>query len=428
MRRLGIFVGIALAAAGHATCLAASAPEACGILDSMPAGGDDGRFAGIDQAIRQGLGPDGLYPGAVILIAHDGHVAHLAAFGNAQDLVVGKDGRVAPLAPPRPMRTDEIFDMASVSKMEATTAAILHLVDQNRLHLDDRLGRLLPVFAGTDKAAITVEQLLTHRAGLWEWQPTWLHRDATGSVMPFLARLPRRYGIGERWAYSDLGFMILGAIVSRVSGMPLDAYVRKELYLPQKMPDTGYLPSPALAPRIAATSQGDAYQRRMAETGKPFPIMFPPDRAGPVAYRTDFLVGQVNDANSWLGWDGVAGHAGVFSTALDLAHYLQTLLNGGCYGNWRLASPAVLARFEQTPFDAKQALGFRKIQIDGVTTPIFGHSGFTGTQFMFAPALNLSVVLLTNRLHRPDSASLHYPALTVLWNQVMRGAVTAAIQ
>lgn len=378
--------------------------------------------------MKAGLGPHASYPGAVLLIAKNGHVVHLAAFGAAQDLTVSPDGRAVPMASPRPMHDDELFDMASVTKVEATTAAVMHLVSQGRLHPEDRLGDLLPVFAGTDKATVTVEQLLTHRAGLWEWQPGWLYRDAGGSVLPWLARLPRRYGIGERWAYSDLGFMILGAVVSHVSGLPLDTYVRQELYVPQDMTDTGYLPSATLAPRIAATSQGDAYQRRMVETGKPYPVLYPPSPDVHVSYRTGFLVGQANDANSWFGWGGVAGHAGVFSTALDVGRYAQTLLNGGCYGNWRLASPEIVARFEQTPSDAKQALGFRKMQIDGVTTPVFGHPGFTGTQFAFAPELNLSVVLLTNRLHRPDTPSESYPVLSDLWNQVIRDAVAATTQ
>lgn len=400
---------------------AAAAPTACPILREPPAPTGDTRFAAVDAAVRGGIGT--LYPGAVLLITDRGQIVHRAAFGHAQTLASTPDGALHALAPPRAMAVDTLFDMASITKIEATTAAILQLVGAGRLSLDDRLGTLLPAFQGTDKAAITVRQLLTHRAGLWEWQPTWLHREASGQVLPYLAALPLRYPVGTRFAYSDLGFMLLGAIVTQVSGMPLDRYVRENLYRPLGMADTGFLPSPALRRRAAATSQGDGYQRRMAETGKPYPAApFPPTR--PFAdYRTHVLVGEANDANAALGWNGVAGHAGLFSTATDLARYAQALLNGGCFGRWRLAPPETVAAFEQTPFDPDQALGFHKTRLPGIAAPFYGHTGFTGTWFAFSPQLDLTVVLLTNRLHRPDGAPL--PILDTLRETVLRGAVAA---
>lgn len=400
---------------------AAAAPAACPVLRDPPAPPGDLRFAAVDAAVRGGIGT--LYPGAVLLIADRGRIVHRIAFGHAQTLASAPDGTLQPLGTPRAMAVDTPFDMASITKVEATTAAILQLVGAGRLSLDDRLGALLPAFQGTDKAAITVRQLLTHRAGLWEWQPTWLHRDGAGQVLPYLAALPLRYPAGARFAYSDLGFLLLGAIVTRVSGMPLDRYVREKLYRPLGMADTGFLPSPALRRWAAATSQGDGYQRRMAETGKPYPAApFPPAR--PFAdYRSQILVGEANDANAALGWGGVAGHAGLFSTATDLARYAQTLLNGGCLGRWRLAPPETVAAFEQTPFDADQALGFHKTQLPGIAAPFYGHSGFTGTWFAFSPQLGLTVVLLTNRLHRPDGEPL--PALDTLREAVLREAVAA---
>lgn len=398
-----------------------AAPAACPVLRASATRADDPRFAPIDAAVRGGVGT--LYPGAVLLVTHRGRIVHEAAFGHAQTLTTATDGTLRPLATPRAMRVDTPFDMASITKIEATTAAILHLVGTGRLSLDDRLGTLLRAFAGTDKADITVRQLLTHRAGLWEWQPTWLHRDPSGQPLPYLAALPLRYPVGARFAYSDLGFMLLGAVVERVTGAPLDRYVREQLYRPMGMTDTGFLPPPAIRPKAAATSPGDAYQRRMAETGKPYPAAaFPP--AQPFAgYRTQILVGEANDANAALGWHGVAGHAGLFSTATDLARYAQALLNGGCYGRWRLAPARTIAAFEQTPFDADQALGFHKTQLAGIAAPFYGHSGFTGTWFAFSPQLDMTVVLLTNRVHRPDGEA--YPALDALRETVLREAVAA---
>jgi len=402
---------------------ASAAPAACPVLSAPSTRADDTRFARIDAAVRGGVGT--VYPGAVLLVTDRGRIVHRAAFGHAQTLTTAPDGTLHTLATPRAMTVDTLFDMASVTKIEATTAAILHLVGTGRLSLDDRLGALLPKFRGTDKADITIRQLLTHRAGLWEWQPTWLHRDASGETLPYLAALPLRYPVGSRFAYSDLGFMLLGAVVERVAGMKLDRYVREKLYRPLGMTDTGFLPSSTLRRRAAATSQGDAYQRRMAETGKPYPAApFPP--AQPFAgYRNHVLVGEANDANAALGWRGVAGHAGLFSTAIDLARYAQALLNGGCYGRWRLAPAPTVAAFEQTPFDADQALGFHKTQLAGIAAPFYGHSGFTGTWFALSPQLDMTVVLLTNRVHRPDGEP--YPALDTLRETVLREAVATVL-
>lgn len=401
-----------------------AASPVCPILNTTSARADDMRFAPIDAAVRDGVGT--LYPGAVLIVTDRGRIVHQAAFGDAQTLTSAPDGTLRTLATPRAMAVDTLFDMASITKIEATTAAILHLVGTGRLSLDDRLGTLLPAFRGTDKADITVRQLLTHRAGLWEWQPTWLHRDASGQVLPYLAALPLRYPRGSRFAYSDIGFMLLGAVVERVTGTPLDRYVRSRVYRPLGMTDTGFLPSPSLRRRAAATSQGDAYQRRMTETGKPYPAAPFPSAQPFDGYRNRMLVGEANDANAALGWRGVAGHAGLFSTATDLARYAQLLLNGGCYGGWRLAPARTIAAFEDTPFDADQALGFHKTQLAGIAAPFYGHSGFTGTWFAFSPQLDMTVVLLTNRVHRPDGEP--YPTLDALRETVLRQAVTTVLE
>lgn len=406
---------------------AAGDSSTCPVLRVPSTFPSSARFAKLDDEVRRGLGtgPKGHYAGAVLVVAYRGEVVHAAAFGEAQSLTLDAAGKVRPLTPPRPMQIDTIFDMASVTKIEATTAALLHLVDSGKLHLDDRLGTLLPEFAHTDKAAITLRQLLTHRSGLWEWQPVWFYRDAQGKVIDYLAGLPLQHPVGAQWAYSDLGFMLLGEIVVRTSGMPLDRYVKQEIYAPLGMSDTGFLQPSNLRSRIAATSKGDLYQRAMAETGKPYPVVQKPRRQTPPKYRTNFLVGEVNDANSWLGWEGVAGHAGLFSTALDLARYAQTLVNGGCAGSWRLASPATLAQFEQTPYDPTQALGFRKISVANTSAVFYGHTGFTGTAFMFSPKLGLSVVLLTNRVHRDEHPLGDYPSLTAIRKNLLEEAVAA---
>lgn len=418
-----LLLGSAAAPASFATEHQSMTPATCQVLRTNAGPIRSPAFATLDDELRRGVGD--LYAGAVLMVAYQGQVIHAAAFGNAQTLATTPDGALRPLDRPRPMTIDSVFDMASVTKVESTTVAIMQLVGAGQLHLDDTLGALLPEFAGTDKAPITVRQLLTHRAGLWEWQPTWMHSAAGGPALPYLVALPLRYPTGSRFAYSDIGFMLLGEIVARVSGKPLDHYVSEKIYAPLGMTDTGYLPDAARRGRAVATSHGDDYQRLMVETGKPYPAApFPP--APPFsAYRNRMLVGEANDANAWLGWDGVAGHAGLFSTALDLSRLSQALVNGGCYGDWRLAPSETVAAFEQTPSDPNQALGFHKSGVPGEASPFYGHAGFTGTWFAFSPQLGLSVVLLANRVHRDESDNAGYPSLTGIREAALAQSVAA---
>lgn len=373
----------------------------------------DPRFAALDDIVRDGLGTR--YPGAVLLVAHRGAVVHQAAFGEAQSLTLNGEGEIVSLSAPRPMTVDTIFDIASITKIVATTGAAMRLVEQGGLSLDDRLGNLLPSFAGGDKAAITVRHLLAHRAGLWEWQPAWRHLSQEGGLLAWLAALPLHYPVGDRHAYSDLGFMLLGEIVARASGLAFDDYVRRELLDPLGMADTGFLPDPDLRSRMAATSRGDLYQRRMGETGQPWPIVQDPPTQPFSDYRTHFLLGEANDLNAWAGWGGVAGHAGLFSTAADLARFAQPILDGG----------GTVARFLETPFDPAQALGFRKLQLEGDVPAFYGHPGFTGTMLHIAPALDLTLVFLTNRVHRAGPETEPYPALDPVRDALLRQAVEA---
>ncbi len=197
-------------------------------VDPAEAGIDPEILDGIDAAVqtRLGLETTDRYTGAVALVAHRGRVVYERAFGDAQT-----HQGTEPLARPRPTTPDTIFDMASVTKVEATTAAVMKLVDDGRLDLDARLRRYLPRFSD-EKGDILVRQLLTHRSGLWEWQPTYMHGRNKAQVLDFLADLDLRYPTGERRQYSDIGFMLLGAIVEKVTGQALDDYVREHIHRP----------------------------------------------------------------------------------------------------------------------------------------------------------------------------------------------------
>jgi serine-type D-Ala-D-Ala carboxypeptidase len=393
------------------------------LVDVKPsdAGIDPEILRGIDTAVesRLGLETTDRYTGAVALVAHQGRVVYERAFGDAQT-----HQGTEPLRRPRPTTRRTIFDMASVTKVEATTAAVMKLVDEGLLDLDARLRKYLPRFTD-EKGDILVRQLLTHRSGLWEWQPTYMHGRNKAQVLDFLADLDLRYGVGERRQYSDIGFMLLGAIVEKVTGQALDDYVREQVHRPLGMADTTYLPDRRLRDRIAATSLGNSYEYTMIDTQSPYPIVGDLDPDDFPDWRRHTIVGEVNDGNAWYGWQGVAGHAGLFSTARDLAVYAQTMVNGGGYADTELAAPGVVDEFLTEQYDNGQGLGFWTDRLSTIGEPGgFGHSGFTGTEFLFDPARELVVVLLTNRLH-PDRGP---GSITAVWQDVLRHAVQATEQ
>lgn len=175
-----------------------------------------------------------------------------------------------------------------------------------------------------------------------------------------LADLPLRYGIGTGRHYSDIGGgMLTGVIVERATGLRLDEYLRRVVYGPLGMTDTGYTPDPSLRHRLAATSLGNPYEYHMVATGSSSPVADDLDPAEFAWWRDYTLLGEANDGNAWYEWQGVAGHAGLFSTARDVAIFCQAVNNGGGYGNARLASPQTLASFLVEPYDAGQAVSFR---------------------------------------------------------------------
>jgi CubicO group peptidase (beta-lactamase class C family) len=316
--------------------------------------------------------------------------------------------------------------MASVTKVAATTAAVLKLVDEGVLRLDNTLGEWIPEL-GPDKAPITLRQMLTHRSGLWEWQPTYLHGRNQADVLQFLAGVPLRYEIDTGRRYSDIGGgMLPGVMIERATGQRLDDYLRAEIYGPLSMTDTDFTLDAVPRSRIAATSFGNPYEYRMIETGSPYPVADTGRAEDFDGWRDYTLVGETNDGNAWYGWQGIAGHAGLFSTARDLAIYGQTLNNGGGYANAQLASAETVSSFLVEPSDSGQAVGFWTRRLPGTSSlPVsergYGHGGFTGTEFLFDPSRDLVVVLLTNRQHPGET----YRSISSVWSGVLQRVMAA---
>lgn len=337
-------------------------------------------LAAIRPALEAGLEPrpTPIYPGAVALVARRGVVAERVAVGHA--LRWADPETELPTDAWLPVREDTVFDLASLSKL-FTAIAVLQLVEDGAIALDDAVAEHLPAFGAAGKQAVTVEQLLTHTSGLPAWLPLYRsHPDRDARLAAVLgAELTSPPGAVYR--YSDLGLIVLGELVGEVTGQPLDEFVAAHITGPLGMDDTGYRPDPALRERIAATE----YQ--------------------PWAGR-GLVHGEVHDENAWsLG--GVAGHAGVFSTADDLAVLAQTLLNGGRYGTARILEAATVEAMMRDHIaelgTASRGLGpelSARWYHDAMTSPhSAGHTGFTGTSLVIDPHTDTFAILLTNRVH-----------------------------
>jgi uncharacterized protein YbbC (DUF1343 family)/CubicO group peptidase (beta-lactamase class C family) len=321
--------------------------------------------AELDSTINQAIREDKI-PGAVLLVGHNGQVVYRKAYGERSVLPVHEA-----------MTVDTIFDVASLTKIVASTSAMMKLYDEGRFQPDDLVTRYLPEFQG-GHSSITIRDLMTHYSGLrpdldlepaWSGYETGIHRALTDKP----ANPPE-----TKFVYSDINFELVGEIIHRLSGLPENEYVRRILFTPLGMTDTGYLPDPKLRSRIAPTEE---------------------QKDG------EILRGKVHDPTArYMG--GVAGHAGVFSTADDLAKYCQMILDGGD----GLFLPSTIKMFASpaSPTGEKNVRGLGW-DIDSVYSgnrgnlfpagTSFGHTGFTGTSIWIDPASKTYVILLANSVH-----------------------------
>ncbi|MBB4931168.1 CubicO group peptidase (beta-lactamase class C family) [Lipingzhangella halophila] len=375
------------------------------------AGLDHAALDDLDEVIesRMGPDPDAAFPGAVLLVARHGIIAKHTAYGHAQTYRAD-----VPLGQPRPMRPGTLFDVASCTKIIATTASVMALVDDGTVSLDVPAARWIPEVPD----AVTVRRLLTHTAGLWEWQPTYLWAATGSDAVSYVTGLPLRYGVGDGRHYSDLGFMLLGEIVRRASGRSLPDHAHREVHRPLGMESTKF--RPRRRGGVAATSLGNQTERQMIETGDPYPILGDRGVEDFDGWREHTLVGEVNDGNSAYAFNGEAGHAGLFATAHDIAVFAQTIANGGGYGHQRVFAGSTVDEFTSDAFHSGQGLGFwthRFDDVPGLGGGGVGHSGFTGAEFAVDRGDGLVVVLLTNRLHPQLPAASVEPT----WRTVREG-------
>ena len=323
------------------------------------------RLAGVDAVIEKAIA-DGSIPGAVLVVGHDGAVVYRKAYGHRA------------LEPKlEPMTLDTVFDLASLTKVIATTTAVMQLVEQGKVRLNDPVAKYLPEFSQNGKEDITVRQLLTHYSGLepdLDLKTPWEGKE-TAYKMAF-AETPQQ-APGAAFVYSDINFVTLGALVEEVSGETLDVYTERHIFAPLKMTRTRFLPPSAWRLKIAPTQYDE---------------------------NEHMLRGVVHDPTARR-MGGVAGHAGLFSTGDDLAKFAQALLNGG----GGILSPLAVEKMTspETPPSSPVLRGFGW-DIDspfssnrGDLLPVgsFGHTGFTGTSMWIDPTTQTYIILLTNAVH-----------------------------
>jgi len=367
-------------------------------------------IATADSLVAAGVGT--LYPGAVLLVAKDGRVVHERAYGYSQLL----DAQGNRLASPPPMRTTTLFDLASVTKVAATTMSLMLLVDRGQVELDAPVWRYLPDFRGAHLDSITVRHLLQHASGLVQWQPIYYQARTAAEAYEAIRRMPLGWGVGEGRHYSDLGFMLLGYIVERVSGMPLDRFAQRELFDPLALRSTTFAPRARGVTDVAATETGNAYERQMVYDPN-FGYDYAGDPEGWDGWRSGVTRGETNDGNAFYAHGGFAGHAGLFSTAADLRVLLQLLLDRGTARGRRLVGAGVVDRF-LTRDRYGHYLGWQYPA--DMPEGSFAHTGFTGTYVLGVPSRGLAVVLLTNRQNMGRNARGFFPDLGPLQRAVGR--------
>lgn len=348
------------------------------------------------DSILQSAVNNKLIPGAVIEIKKGNQVLCRKAFGYAER----NDYHNQPLAHPQKMTTDVLFDLASLTKVVGTTTSIMLLVDRGLIKVEDPVGKYIPAFNEGEKKQITIHNLLTHTAGLITWYPLFYRASDKEEAYQLIGELPLAFPVGKVRRYSDLGFMLLGEIIEKVSGMPLDQFDQKNIFIPLGMNHTTYNPLAKGFKKFAATSHGNPFETRMVHDtslGYVFKEIDPDKWNG---WRTYNLSGEVNDGNAWYALQGVSGHAGLFSTVDDLQKLVDMLKNDGKVGSKQFISKKTLELF-LTKDDFKNGLGWMMDAdnsfMKNAPTGSFGHTGFTGTSIAVIPSSGISVILLINR-------------------------------
>ena len=335
---------------------------------------DSSRLTRIDRVVADGL-RRGNMPGCVVRVGYQGEVIFEKAFGNRH------------VKPEKsPMTVDTVFDLASLTKPIATATSILKLSEEGLIDLDAPASKYLPEFNSHGKDKITIKQLLTHQGGLIPDNSLKDYLEGRETAFAKINDLTLRASPGEQFIYSDVGFIVLGELIETISGLREDEYTSKHLFQPLKMTETGYVPAEDLKARAAITQE-----------------------------RNDaWMQGEVHDPRAYE-MDGVAGHAGLFSTAQDLSRYAQMILNEGELDGVRILKPKTVAKMI-APIEVSSGIrslgwdkqtGYSSNKGDLLSDQAIGHGGFTGTALWIDPEKQLYVIFLSNRVHPDGKGSVN---------------------
>jgi len=353
-----------------------------------------GNIVGLDSLVQQEVDRNHI-PGAVIRVQQGDSILHYKAYGFAHKLNYSMEL----LDEPEVMTREHIFDLASLTKVFATTYGIMLLVDDDEVELDDPIHKYLPAFDEGEKGKITIRHLLTHSSGLAQWYPLYYKASNKNQRLEAIAEMPLKWPVGEGRHYSDLGFMLLGDIIEKVSGKSLDHFLADELYQPLNLQHSTFNPVQKGLENIASTSHGNPFERRMVYD-QDFGYKVDVDPESWDGWREYTLKGEVNDGNAWYSNEGVAGHAGLFSTADELQVLINLLLDKGHFKGTQIIAESVIDTFltrDQFNNGLGWAMNKETIAARGTPEGTFGHTGFTGTNVVVIPENNLSIILLTNR-------------------------------
>lgn len=341
---------------------------------------------------------DKVFPGAVILVSKNGEIIYYEAIGNAQV----KENDVLKL---RKMEKDTIFDLASLTKIFATTQAIMKLKSEGKINLEDKVSKYIPEFAQNGKENIKVKDLLTHTSGLTPWLPIYYHANNPKEVLSYINKLPLEYEINTDRKYSDLSFMMLAFIVEKITNKKLNDYVLEEIYKPLNLKYTRFLPLEIYPKnKIASTSQGNPFEERMVKDDS-FGYKINEDFNSFRYWRNYTLTGEVNDGNAFYANKGVAGHAGLYSTAYELYVLGELILNKGIYNKVRIYNKEVVEEFTKVQSKFGHGYGYEinrggeKSGYMGIYSndKFIGHTGFTGTHVVYDLKNKVQVIILTNK-------------------------------
>ena len=358
--------------------LVRSAPQSVGVSSE--------RLSRIDSVVPDSI-ERGETPGAVILVARKGRIVYRKAFGHRA------------VEPRRePMTVDTIFDLASLTKVIATATSMMILVERGQVSLADAVARYIPEFARFGKERVTIEQLLTHRAGLVPDNEIADYVGVTINPLEKIYDLQLSYEPGARFVYSDVGYIVAAEVIRRVSGKTLDQFSRENIFAPLGMKDTFFCP-------LSFVTGHSSEERKHITNDKGQRTK---DKIAPTEMREGrWMRGEVHDPRAYE-MGGVGGHAGLFSTVDDVAVFCQMILNGGQYAGARILAPYTIERMTAAhalPASQMRGLGwdvntsFSSNRGDLFPVGTFGHTGFTGTSVWLDPATETFVVLLTNRVH-----------------------------